>query len=62
MWQIRRQAKLKGVADGKGEALCFDISLGFIKLVCIVHIPYEGENTSLVYVKCVKPRKEEGDG
>lgn len=52
--QLKLRARLKRVNKGNDDALCFDVRLGFIKLVFIVHIPYEDEATSLVYCKVVK--------
>jgi hypothetical protein len=61
MWQIKRWARIKEVNEGKAEALVFTIPLGFIKLVIIAHVPLDGEEKSLVYVKCVKPEHIEGE-
>jgi hypothetical protein len=52
--QFNRRAKVKEVNGGKGEALIFDIPLGIAKIVCIAHIPYDGEQESVVYVRIVR--------
>lgn len=34
-----------------GEAIVFEIPMGFFKLVCIANIPEEGQETAPVYLK-----------
>lgn len=57
--EITVDGRIISVANN-GEAIVFEIPLGFFKIVAIANIPGEGEDSAPVYIKI--RRKDSGPG